>query len=339
MQISTKVESLSETDLKVLEQRCEPLALGFIDLPAEADYSEYGSTSGTVSTEREISTGESDKRSAESSPCRTPADNSSIWITQLRNLASQLVASTTLFPPNDRSIPNSSNIGDNRTRTNETKDNTTAHPCCYQSDQQTGNASISTCATTDGEENTDEEDSISSCTDSVSVDPPSDGNKAGPMSSNSNAMVVCAASEFSDIDRPPSSQICTPQGTNFRTGIENSSVLSILDDPHSPEPLGYPDLFMPGNNEVDALQTETLGDLLYGEDPFRFLTEEISMLRGDISVPNEQDMGESPSQLLEQRSPAITATLSDALSISETGCQIEELMRDVIHTQNHAAAF
>jgi hypothetical protein len=129
MEISSKLESLDGAKLKELRQRCEPLALGFIDIPAEADsHSEHDPVSGPVSAERESSTDELDKRSADSSPCWTPSDNSSIWITQLRNLASQLIISPTLPSADDRGSLNNSGTGNDRTGINDTIDtNTTAH--------------------------------------------------------------------------------------------------------------------------------------------------------------------------------------------------------------------
>jgi hypothetical protein len=52
MEISSKLESLDETKLKELGQRCEPLALRFIDIPAEADsHSGHDPVSGSVISE------------------------------------------------------------------------------------------------------------------------------------------------------------------------------------------------------------------------------------------------------------------------------------------------
>jgi hypothetical protein len=102
--------------------------------------------------------------------------------------------------------------------------------------------------------------------------------------------------------------------------METSSLLSVLDDPHSPERSGYYTLSLPSNDENhNALETGTFDDSLLREDPFKFLAEEeISILRGDIQVPSEPELRESRSQSLQHSSLAITI---DAASISETGCQ------------------
>jgi hypothetical protein len=69
-EIFSKLESLDETELKELGQRCEPLALWFIDIPAEANsLSEHDPVSGPVNAERESSTDKWNERLADSSPC------------------------------------------------------------------------------------------------------------------------------------------------------------------------------------------------------------------------------------------------------------------------------